>query len=194
MLRSPGRRALRILLALLVGVLIAAVTAWGSLAIDYRAPFGDAARQVLAIVFAVLGVAAIIGLFARRMRFASVGFLVSFVLLLVWWSRIEPRNDRDWQPEVARLAYADVNGDQVTIHNIRNFDYRRETDFTPRYYDKTFDLSTLDTVDIIATYWMGDAIAHMMVSFGFAGRDYLTVSTLFTIYFVFTVCFFFFPV
>jgi hypothetical protein len=176
MLRSPGRRALRILLASLVGVLIAAVTAWGSLAIDYRAPFGVAARQVLAIVFAVLGVAAIIGLFARRMRFASVGFLVSFVLLLVWWSRIEPRNDRDWQPEVARLAYADVNGDQVTVHNIRNFDYRSEIDFTPRYYDKTFDLSTLDTVDIIATYWMGDAIAHMMVSFGFAGRDYLTVS------------------
>jgi hypothetical protein len=62
------------------------------------------------------------------------------------------------------------------MHNIRNFAYRTETDFTPRYYDKTFDLQELDTADLIATYWMGDAIAHMMVSFGFNGRDYLAIS------------------
>ena len=177
---SPGgsavRSALRILRASLGGILIAAITVWGSLAIGYRAPFGDAARQILGIGLALLGVAAIVGLFARPIRRTTVAFLVVFALVLAWWSRIEPRNDREWQPEVAVLAYADVHGDQVTMHNIRNFDYRSETDFTPRYYDKTFDLNTLDTLDLIATYWMGDAIAHMMVSFGFGGRDYLTVS------------------
>jgi hypothetical protein len=172
----PARRALRILLAVVAGVLIAAVTVWGSLAISYRAPFGDLGRQASAMVFAVLGIAGIIGLFARRARRATVAFLVVLALVLVWWSRIAPRNDRDWQPEVAVLAWADVHGNQVTIHNIRNFDYRTETDFTPRYYDKTFDLTTLDSADIIATYWMGDAIAHMMVSFGFGGRDYVTFS------------------
>jgi hypothetical protein len=82
-------------------------------------------------------------------------FLIAFAIVLVWWLRIEPRNDRDWQPEVAVLPYAEINGDLVTIHNIRNFDYRSETDFTPRYYDKTFDLRRLDTVDLIASYWMG---------------------------------------
>jgi hypothetical protein len=64
----------------------------------------------------------------------------------------------------------------VTVHNIRNFDYRTETDFTPRYYDKTFDLNKLDSVDIIASYWAGDTIAHIIVSFGFAGTDFLAVS------------------
>jgi hypothetical protein len=95
---------------------------------------------------------------------------------LVRWSAVQPSNDRDWQPDVAVLPFATFDGDLVTIHNIRNFDYRTETDYTPRYYDKTYDLRQLDSVDLIAVYWMGDAIAHIMASFGFAGRDYVAVS------------------
>ena len=44
------------------------------------------------------------------------------------------------------------------------------------YYDKTFDLNRLDSVDLIAVYWMGDAIAHIMVSFGFQEQDFVTLS------------------
>jgi hypothetical protein len=77
---------------------------------------------------------------------------------------------------VALLPFATFDGDLVTIHNIRNFEYRSETDYTPRYYDKTYDLRKLDSVDLIAVYWMGDAIAHIMASFGFADQDFVTVS------------------
>lgn len=38
-------------------------------------------------------------------------------------------------PAGFKLAYATINGDMVTVHNIRNFDYRTETDFTPAYDD-----------------------------------------------------------
>ena len=100
----------------------------------------------------------------------------AFLLLVAWWSTIPPSQDRDWAPEYAKLVHATINGDLVTIHNIRNFDYRTETDFTPRYYDKTFDLRQLDSVDVIATYWMGDAIAHVFLSFGFSGKDFLAIS------------------
>ena len=89
---------------------------------------------------------------------------------------IPPSNDRDWRPEVAVLPYATVAGDMVTIHNIRNLDYRTETEFQPRYYDKAFDLSKLDSLDLIAVYWMGDAIAHVMMSFGFGGKDFVAFS------------------
>jgi Domain of unknown function (DUF4105) len=75
-----------------------------------------------------------------------------------------------------RLPNATINGDLITIHNIRNFDYRTETDFTPRYYTKTFDLRQLDSVDVIACYWMGDAIAHIFLSFGFGDKDFLAIS------------------
>ena len=95
---------------------------------------------------------------------------------LVLWSSLEPTNDRDWQTEVAVLAYATIAGDQVTVHNIRNFDYRSETNYAPAYYDKTFDLRELRSVDIVTSYWMGPAIAHVFVSFGFAGDDYLAIS------------------
>src|SRR5262249_36685679 len=103
-------------------------------------------------------------------------FLLAFAVVPVWWRHIPASNDRDWQPEVARLAYANVDGDRVTIHNIRNFDYRSETDFTPGWYDATFDVSQLQSVDLIAAYWMGDAIAHIFVSFGFADGRHVAFS------------------
>ena len=97
------------------------------------------------------------------------------MVLVLWWSAIEPSNDREWQPEVAVLPYATFDGDLVTVHNIRNFDYRTETDFTPSYYDRTYDLTKLHSVDLIAAYWMGPMIAHIFLSFGFGG-DHLAIS------------------
>ena len=44
------------------------------------------------------------------------------------------------------------------------------------YYDKTFDLNDLQTVDFVKSQWAGPGIAHTMLTFGFRGRDYLTVS------------------
>ena len=87
-----------------------------------------------------------------------------------------PLNARDWQPDVAVLPSATIDGERVTLHNVRNFIYRSATDFTPQYYDKTVDLRQLETVDLIASYWAGDAIAHLMVSFGFGETDYVAVS------------------
>ena len=103
-------------------------------------------------------------------------FAAAFAGLLVWWSTIEPSNGLDWQTDVARLPSAELNGNFVTLRNIRNFQYRTETDYTPRWYDKTFDLRKLETLDLIAVYWMGDAIAHTMVSFGFGNDDYVAMS------------------
>jgi uncharacterized protein DUF4105 len=100
---------------------------------------------------------------------------VALAAIAVWWGGLRPSNERDWQPEVARLAYATVDGDMVTVHNIRNFDYRTETDFTPAYYDRTYDLKKLDSADLVAVYWMGPAIAHLLLSFGF-GDDHLAIS------------------
>lgn len=103
-------------------------------------------------------------------------FLVVLAALLARWASLEPSNDRDWREDAAVLAYATLDGDRVTVHNIRNFDYRSETDFTPAYYDRTFDLGELESVDIVASYWMGPAIAHVFVSFGFRGDRYLAIS------------------
>lgn len=162
---------------LLLGLLVAGMTAWGALALYYSDLESANLRLALGGIFSLAGLVAIAGIFMRRQRWKAIsGFLVLLSVLVVWWSNIKPSNDRIWQPEVARLAYADIQGDRVTVHNIRNFDYRSETDFTPAYYDKTFDVRKLQSVDLVAVYWMGPAIAHTFVSFGFEGGDHLAVS------------------
>jgi hypothetical protein len=106
----------------------------------------------------------------------AVAALAIFAILVILFLRIPASNDRDWQPEVSVTPHAEINGDIVTIRGVRNFDYRTASDFTPRWEDRTYDLRKLDSADIIAVYWAGKAIAHVMLSFGFAGEDYLAVS------------------
>ncbi len=157
-------------------IAVLAFTVWGALALALVGPGGDKGRLVLAVLYGVAGLVAVGALVLHRgLRFALPVFAVALVAIGLWWSSIKPSNERDWQPEVARLAYATIDGDLVTVHNIRNFDYRTETDFTPAYYDRTYDLKKLDSGDLIAVYWMGPAIAHLFLSFGF-GDDHLAIS------------------
>jgi hypothetical protein len=158
------------------GLALALATGWGALAVFYLGPGSEALRTALAWGFAALGLAGVAALFVRRARRAgALGLAALFALALFCWSRTNASNDREWQPDVAVLPYATFDGDLVTVHDIRNFDYRTETDFTPAWYDRTFDLRRLDRVDLVAVYWMGPAIAHLLVSFGF-GDDHLAIS------------------
>ncbi len=159
MLRAAGIAGL--------ALLIAGMTAWATLAIYYSDLRGEPLRLGLAAAFALGTLGAF--LFLPDRRRTLFGFGAAFAVVLLWWLSIEPSNERDWQTEVAVLPYATQDGDLVTLHNVRNFDYRTEQDFVPRYDERTFDLRKLDAVDLIAVYWAGDAIAHIMVSFGFAG-------------------------
>jgi Domain of unknown function (DUF4105) len=170
------RRLLPVLGLILVGLVIVAATGWGALTLFYLAPASEIVRTALAWAFAALGLITVGSLAVRRARRRAVGvFAVAFVLALLVWTNATPSNSRDWQPEVAVLPYATIDGERVTVHNIRNFDYRTETDFTPAYYERTFDLRRLDRVDLVAVYWIGPAIAHLFLTFGF-GDEHLAIS------------------
>jgi len=158
--------------ALLV-LAILGLAAWAAAALYLGPP--QSAFSALAI--AAVGLVAAVSAVLPRLRWWPLAlFAVALIGFQIRWSAVRPSNDRDWQPDVAVLPFATFDGDLVTIHNIRNFDYRTETDYTPRYYDKTYDLRKLDSVDLIAVYWMGDAIAHIMLSFGFAEQDFVAIS------------------
>jgi hypothetical protein len=160
-----------------LGLLLAAVGGWGVLALAISGPHNDFARNGLAAAFAAATLAALIALFLPRWRWrAFAAHVVLFAALVIWWRGIEPSNDRDWQADVAVVPTATIEGDLVTVRNIRNFAYRSETDYTPAYYDKTFDVRKLEGVDLVAVYWMGPAIAHTFVSFAFAGGEHLAIS------------------
>ncbi|WP_211752285.1 DUF4105 domain-containing protein [Nitrosomonas communis] len=162
---------------ILLGLLTLATGSWGVLALAFSGPYSDMVRSILAIAFGVASLSTLITLGFRRWRWqAFASYCALFLILLMWWSNIPPSNERNWQTDVAVLPYATIEGNLITVHNIRNFNYRSETDYTPGYYDKRFDLNKLEAVDIVASYWMGPAIAHIFLSFAFAGDDYLAIS------------------
>jgi len=181
--RTPARCApavMRIVATaglILLGLLMTAVGGWGTLALAYSGPHDDILRYGLATAFALVSLAALVAIGFRRWRWrALAGYLVLFALLIAWWRGIEPSNDREWQADVAVLPSATIEGDLVTVRNIRNFDYRSETDFTPAWYDRRFDLGKLEGIDLVAVYWMGPAIAHTFLSFAFADGGHLAIS------------------
>lgn len=161
----------------LIALFILAAGAWGVLALAISGPQNASLRLALAAAFGSAALAALVALAVRRWRWRGLAaFLALFAAALVWFFNLQASNDRDWVAENAVLPHATVQGDLVTVHNVRNFAYRTETDFTPAYYDKTFDLGQLEGVDIVAAYWMGPAVAHIFLSFAFAGGDHLAVS------------------
>jgi hypothetical protein len=162
---------------LLLGLLMVGASGWGVLALRYWDRANPTLRNAAAAAWALAALVLIIRFARRRWRWRSLaGFTALFALLLAAWSALQPSNDRNWEPENAVLAYAMIDGEHITLHNIRNFDYRTETDFTPAYYDRTFDLRQLDTVDLFAVYWMGPTIAHAFVSFGFTDGAHVAFS------------------
>lgn len=165
---------MKITLRILAGAGIVAITLWG-VGVLYLSPLLPEAWRIYgSIAYALLTLLAF--LFVPRRGRTAIGSLAVFGILVILFLRIPASNNRDWQPEVAHAPSATINGDLITIHNVRNFDYRTDADFDAHWETRTYDFSKLDSADIIAVYWAGKAIAHVMVSFGFAGKDYLTVS------------------
>jgi hypothetical protein len=131
-------------------------------------------RTVASVSYAIALVVVLVRV--RSWWKAQLVVLAAFAAVVGWFLLIPPSNERDWQPDVALLPTAEVNGERVTIHNIRNCDYRSQADYTVRHYDKTFDLAKLQSVDFFVVYWGSPMIAHTMMSFGFEGGDYACFS------------------
>jgi len=85
---------------------------------------------------------------------------------------IAPSNFRDWTPEQAVLPTAEVQGNQVTIRNVRNCQYFSADTYLVDYYDKTFDLSAVRSVDfLMVPFESMPAVAHTLLSFEIARPD-----------------------
>ncbi|WP_449283944.1 Lnb N-terminal periplasmic domain-containing protein [Luteimonas yanweni] len=155
----------------LLAVAMAAAMGWGALLLVYQLPGPGILRGIVIAAWSLLGIAAIASLAGRRLRPARGLLLAAFALglagLLAWWASLAPSRDRDWADDVARLLEAEVHGNTVVLHNVRNFEWRTEEDYTPHWETRRYDLAGLASADLVMSYWMGPHIAHTLVSFGF---------------------------
>ena len=158
------------LLVLLTAII---AIAWTFGAVWFDAPFGNA-NKVLAWLLAVASAAALVFVRPFWRKIAAVAVL--FSVLLAWWLTLKPSNDANWQPDVAQLAWADINGDEFTFHNVRNCDYRTDTDYTPHWEIRILRLSQITGIDLAIDYWGSPWIAHPIVSFQFADAPPLCFS------------------
>ena len=141
--------------------IVAVAWAFGALYFDF-----PRIGALAAILFVVILLAIVIFVRGKLLRLAIV--FGAFAAVVSWWLTLKPSNDREWQPDVAQTAWADINGDEVTIHNVRNCDYRTQTDFTPHWETRTVRLLQITGMDLAINYWGSPWIAHPIVSFQFA--------------------------
>jgi hypothetical protein len=120
--------------------------------------------------------ALLITFLARSFLRAIVAITSLCLLVALWWSTIMPSNQRPWIPDVENVASAVVEGDKLTIRNVRNFSYTSETDFTPQWETRNYDLSKITGLDMYFSYWSGPTIAHTILSWEFDHRDHLAIS------------------
>lgn len=170
MLKSAARALLR---SLLLAAVLAA-SCWAAAAIWFDGPDSRLAAGLLAGAFLATTWGAMLALGLQPRSFAIAGIL--FAGVVIWWLSLEPSNDRAWQPDVALLPSAVIEGDTVTIRNLRNFDYRSENDFTERWEERRYDLSQLVGADMFLCYWGSPWIAHTIVSWEFTEGPHLAVS------------------
>jgi Domain of unknown function (DUF4105) len=156
-----------------VWVVVAVSFLWATAAlyIDVRVP-------ALKIPLVVLYAAAVVAILAKYKLRAYSAFwcFACFCVVLVWWFTLKPTNQANWQPNVDRTAWIELDKDRAIIHNVRNCDYQTETAYSNCWSDRTVNLSDLRGVDLFFTTWGVRWIGHPILSFDFGNGQHIAFS------------------
>ena len=156
-----------------VSLILLLLTAWAMLALyfDVRVHW----LRIPCIAAFLLAVTAIL-ITAKRFRYRVLGCVLCFLVVLGWWLSLKPSNEGNWQTDVSRLAYGEMNGDRVTIYNTRSCDYRAEFDYTCEWPTRKVDVSQIRGMDLFVDYWGSPWIAHTILSFDLGNHQYIAFS------------------
>jgi hypothetical protein len=167
------RRAIRFLAIAAAWIILAILTLWATAALYFDLSFPR--FQLLSPVLYLLLLAVAIWA-ARRRALRMVVCFAGFLVVLLCWLQLKPPVDRPWELNDAHTPWAEINGDEVTIHNFRDCNYRTETDYACEWLTKTVSLAQLRGIDLFVTYWGSPWIAHPIVSFQFGDDDHVAAS------------------
>jgi len=167
-------RAVRLIATLMLSVIVVAAVTWAVMAIWIDGPQSRVLAAPMAAGLAVVSVT-----LAASVRPLLRGLTVALfpvIVVALWWTSILPTNTRDWTPDVARISRATFHGSRVTIENVRNFNYRSETDYDQRWETRTYNLDRTKGVDLFLSFWGPTEIAHTILSWDFDDGQHLAIS------------------
>lgn len=176
---NPAPHWLFWLLNAVFALFVIASSLWLCLAIWVQQPLGMIGSSVLIGLWIVLACAVLGIYFSRHLISRGVDtllYILAFLFSLFWYFSLDARQDREWNPEVARILSYEQQGDQVTLHNVRNFVWLPNGKYIERWESRSINLNQITGVNVITSYWMGPHIAHTLVSFDFADQKPLTFS------------------
>ncbi len=147
---------------------------WGCFALYLSGPEPEWLRLTLTCLF---------GMFLPLSFFLSRSFVRGLVLcillfsaLIVWWQTLQPTNNKDWSADVARISNGKIQGNNLTMHNVRNFRYTDDKIFAEHWETREYNLDKLQGLDLFLSYWASDHIAHTIMSWDFGYDQHLAIS------------------
>jgi hypothetical protein len=158
----------------LIGLLLLMAWAWGTLALYFAGPGRAGWRYVLPVLF-VCSLPAMFYLGPSYWH-SVIAATTLFALLYLWWFSLKPTNNKNWHADVARIPHGQIDGDMLTLHNVRKFHYRTRADYDAQWETRNYDLSKIVSLDLFLSYWGSPHIAHTILSWGFANGDHLAIS------------------
>jgi uncharacterized protein DUF4105 len=169
------RRILRIVGTGALAVFLFLSVVWANLAIAYQLP-SAAVRIGACLVLNLIALAAFLAIVRRKHWRAVLVYAAALALLFAWSNSISASNDKNWAADVVHGITGIVDGDRLSVSNVRNFSWRTETEYIAAWEERTYDLSKLRSLDLFLVYWMGPSIAHTIMSFGFDDGRYFDFS------------------
>ena len=113
-----------------------------------------------------------------------MGLVLILAVTILWswvWSRIRhltPSNDLSWVNENKLTAFAEINGDDVILKNVRNFNWRTTKDYDERWIEKKFKISECTKIWLVLEYFYPTRrpVAHTLLSFEFKNGERISCS------------------
>lgn len=108
-------------------------------------------------------------------------FIYLLVLIFILSGLVSQRqasNQRNWKPDAAKQAYGIIEGDNLTLHHVRNARYPAPGEpYEISWETRHYDLSKLKRLwFLVESFSDLNVIAHTFISFEFSDGEFLAVS------------------
>jgi hypothetical protein len=117
---------------------------WANLAIAYQLPQSTGVRIGACLALNSIALAALVAIIRRRHWRAVFVYAVAYAILLAWSASIRATNDKNWDAEVAHGVTGVIDGDQLSVRDLRNFSWRTEADYTERWEQRKHPAEAAD--------------------------------------------------